>query len=47
MSKIHDSKILNYQIDFERLKIEVKVMTEKEKQVNILFKDFFAFHFEN
>ncbi|MCG1027115.1 hypothetical protein J5S49_02270 [Virgibacillus halodenitrificans] len=47
MGTIHDSKILNYQIDFESLKIKVKVVTEKEKQVKILFEDFFAFHFED
>jgi hypothetical protein len=47
MDTIHDSKILNYQIDFESSKIEVKVVTEKEKQVKILFEDFFAFHFED
>ncbi len=47
MSKIHDSKILNYQIDFEYSIIEMKVENEQEKQVKILFEDFFAFHFEN
>lgn len=46
MDTIHDSKILNYQIDFESSKIEVNVVTEK-KQVKILFEDFFAFHFED
>lgn len=47
MSKIHDSKILNYKIDFEYSKIEMKVENEQEKQMKIVFEDFFAFHFEN
>lgn len=47
MDTIHDSKILNYNIDFEHSKIEIKAMTEKEKQIKILFEDFFAYHFEN
>lgn len=47
MDKIHDSKISNYQIDFEQLKIVVRVKTEKEEQIEILFEDFFAFHFED
>ncbi|MDD1505710.1 hypothetical protein PVA17_23605 [Lysinibacillus sp. CNPSo 3705] len=47
MSKIHDIKILNYQIDFENSKIEMKVENVQEKPLKILFEDFFAFHFEN
>ncbi|MED4532070.1 hypothetical protein ABET51_07655 [Metabacillus fastidiosus] len=47
MKKIHDSKVLNYQIDFEYLKIEIKVMSEQENQMKIFFEDFFAFHFED
>ncbi|MFD2657676.1 hypothetical protein [Gracilibacillus thailandensis] len=47
MSKIHDSKILKYQIDFEYSKIEMIVEYDQDEQVKILFKDFFAFHFEN
>lgn len=47
MNKIHDSKILNYQVDFKYSKIEMKVLDEQENQWNILFEDFFAFHFED
>lgn len=47
MITIHDSKILNYQIDFECSKIEVQVVNGKDKPVKIFFEDFFAFHFEN
>ena len=47
MRKIHDSKILNYQIDFEYSTIELKVENEQYKQLKILFEEFFAFHFEN
>ncbi|WP_404996826.1 hypothetical protein [Caldifermentibacillus hisashii] len=47
MRKIHDSKILNYQIDFEYSTIELKVENEQNKQLKILFEGFFAFHFEN
>lgn len=47
MRKIHDSKILNYKIDLEYSIIELKVENEQNKQLKILFEDFFAFHFEN
>ncbi|MFP7416673.1 hypothetical protein [Priestia filamentosa] len=47
MKKIHDSKILNYQIDFEYSKIEIRVESEQGDQMKILFEDFFAFHFED
>ncbi len=46
MKQIHDSKILNYQIDFEHSKITVEVLFEQEKII-ILFEDLFAFHFED
>lgn len=32
MDTIHDSKILNYNIDFEHSKIEIKAMTEKKSK---------------
>lgn len=47
MDIIHDSTILNYQINFECSKIEVTVVTEKDIQLKISFEDLFAFHFEN
>ncbi|GIO24386.1 hypothetical protein [Oceanobacillus sp. J11TS1] len=47
MSKIHDSKILNSQIDFENSIIKIKVITEQEEQLNMIFEEFLAFHFEN
>ncbi|KMM61124.1 hypothetical protein ACH95_07825 [Bacillus glycinifermentans] len=47
MKKIHDSKILNYRIDFEYSKVEIKAVSEQEIPVKILFEDFFAVHFED
>lgn len=47
MKKIHDSRILNYQIDFGNSIIKMNTLTEQEMQLKILFKDFLTFHFEN
>lgn len=47
MNNIHDSQILNYQINFEYSKIEIVVLNEQGEHVNISFNDIFAFHFED
>lgn len=39
MNKVHDSKILSYQINFETLKIEMNIQTEEERQDKIIFHD--------
>jgi hypothetical protein len=46
MFTIHDSKILAYKVDFENLHIEIKAVDEKGNKANLLFEDFFAYHFE-
>jgi len=47
MDKIHDSKILNYQVNFEYLILEINVENEQNEQIKIIFEDFFVFHFED
>lgn len=47
MKQIHDSKIVNYQIDFESLKIEMTIVSEREEKEKIVFEDLYAFHFED
>ncbi|WEG18948.1 hypothetical protein PQ478_10805 [Alkalihalophilus pseudofirmus] len=47
MSTVHDCKLLNYQVDFERSRLEINVLDEEEKNVKIIFEDLFTFHFED
>ncbi|WP_231559188.1 hypothetical protein [Bacillus sp. MSP13] len=47
MEKIHDSKILNYQIDFESSIIQILSESDNGELFKIVFEDFFAFHFED
>lgn len=47
LKNIHDSKILNYQVDFEDRKVEIKLLSEQDERARILFGDFFAFYFED
>jgi len=47
MDKIHDSKILNYRVNFEYLILEINVENEQSEQIKIIFEDFFVFHFED
>ncbi len=47
MDKFHDSKVLNYQVNFECLILEVYVENEQNEQRKVIFEDFFMFHFED
>lgn len=47
MNKVHDSKILSYQINFETLKIEMNIQTEEERQDKIIFHDICTYYFKN
>ncbi|MGD6796285.1 hypothetical protein [Metabacillus indicus] len=47
MFTIHDSKILAYQVDFEKLHIEIKAVDEKGNKAKLLFVDVFAYYFED
>lgn len=47
MNKVHDSKILSYQINFETLKIEMTIDTETGQQAKIVFHDICIYYFKD
>lgn len=46
MKNIHDSRILSYNVDFEYSKLTIKIIDDNGQYSDLLFKDVFAFHFE-
>ncbi|MDM5186833.1 hypothetical protein QUF99_05530 [Bacillus sp. DX4.1] len=47
MKKIHDGRILSYQVNFENLKIGLEIEDDREEKIKITFENFFSFHFES
>ncbi|ENQ3104975.1 hypothetical protein ACEOWJ_000910 [Bacillus cereus] len=47
ISEIHDSKILSYQVDFEKLELKMLIEDEGNIKHRIMFKKLLTFHFEH